>query len=371
MNAALLKKRIAEAPRMEPTDVVKLAYQSEFGCGHLLSAQSEQGEKDPVAERLCREWSLVPMNPQTPAATMIGGGFCRLNLASPKVRELSPMWIAQMMRMTAEQSHGSVPRFEQTLQSIRRLAQANEMPFSAEVLDQYLKAYRAQGYPPVSHSAGYKKAYAPAYRVVLSDFAALLPVLAALPDPSLMEKNPKADPLLIVLDGDCGAGKTTLSNLLAALCKIKPIRMDDFFLPYEMRTPQRLREPGGNVHYERFQSEVLNRLPAAERFSYLRFDCATGKYIPQAYQPACVAVIEGSYSHHPAFREAYERLHALRVFVEVDAHEQLRRLALRNADLLPRFQNEWIPLEKNYFEAYDIKKRANIALQSEPWEETE
>ena len=32
--------------------------------------------------------------------------------------------------------------------------------------------------------------------------------------------------------------------------------MDDFFLPMELRTAERLEEPGGNVHYERFSAEV-------------------------------------------------------------------------------------------------------------------
>ena len=39
MNTLLLKKHFENAPRMEPQDAVKLAFQSAFGCGHLLPAQ--------------------------------------------------------------------------------------------------------------------------------------------------------------------------------------------------------------------------------------------------------------------------------------------------------------------------------------------
>ena len=39
MNIALLKKHFEQTPRMEIQDAVKLAYQSAFGCGHLLPAQ--------------------------------------------------------------------------------------------------------------------------------------------------------------------------------------------------------------------------------------------------------------------------------------------------------------------------------------------
>ena len=40
MNTQLLKKRFEETPRMEPQDAVKLAFQSAFGCGHLLPCET-------------------------------------------------------------------------------------------------------------------------------------------------------------------------------------------------------------------------------------------------------------------------------------------------------------------------------------------
>ena len=63
------------------------------------------------------------------------------------------------------------------------------------------------------------------------------------------------------------------------------------------------------------------------------------------------------------------RLRALRVFLCAGSGEQLRRLALRNPDKLARFEREWIPLEKRYFLAYDIKGGAELTLQSQPWED--
>ena len=49
--------------------------------------------------------------------------------------------------------------------------------------------------------------------------------------------------------------------------------MDDFFLPFELRTAERLKEPGGNVHYERFIDEVVSKLSAGEPFEYGVFRC--------------------------------------------------------------------------------------------------
>lgn len=173
---------------------------------------------------------------------------------------------------------------------------------------------------------------------------------------------------VVALDGMCGAGKTTLAARLGERYATAPIHMDDFFLPFALRTPQRLATPGGNVHYERFLQQVLNGLLRGEEVRYQRFDCATGALAPCVRAPAAVTVIEGSYSHHPAFTQAYRELCALRVFVGVDEREQLERLRLRAPEKLERFQSLWIPLEKSYFQAYDIMRGADIALMSQPWE---
>ena len=47
MTEALLHKRLAETPEMEPCDGVKLLYQSRFGCGHLLPPDGQYGGADP------------------------------------------------------------------------------------------------------------------------------------------------------------------------------------------------------------------------------------------------------------------------------------------------------------------------------------
>ena len=62
MNEQLLKKHFASTPRMEPTDAVKLAYQSAFGCGHLLSARQA------CADFVRREMQGVPPRAGEPCA---------------------------------------------------------------------------------------------------------------------------------------------------------------------------------------------------------------------------------------------------------------------------------------------------------------
>lgn len=360
MNRKLLKKHIEKSPQMEIIDAVKLIFQSEFGCGHLL------GEDQACADAVRKEIASVREKPKMEMMTLIGRGLARLNLASPFVRKLTPEIIAAMMKITADRVSSNMARFEKSLGMLMELAKGGETFFTAAQLTEYLQVYRAAGYPVVSHSQSYREAYEPAYRVVLSDFGLLAPLIIAIEE--VVNQSGQA---LIVIDGDCGAGKTTLAGLLAALYGQKPIQLDDFFLPFELRTQARMAQAGGNVHYERFASEVLSGLKSGTPFTYHAFDCQTGLLHEKECIPANVVVVEGSYSHHPYFTEGYQKLHAIKVFVSVDETEQLRRLSRRDPAKLERFKSEWIPLEKTYFKAYDSKDRANFVLRSLTWEDEE
>lgn len=356
MIESLLKKHLEWTPRMAPQDAVKLAYQSAFGCGHLLSA------RETCADFVRHERERTPEDAAAAPSVPLGGGLCRLSLASPATRTLSPERVADCMLLTDARVRARTDneeRFESLLRSWEALAEAGETPFSARELRAYLEEYRAQGCPVVSHSQPYRDAYAPAYRVITSDLALLAPVMIQADE--RLARNERA---VIVLDGPCGSGKTTLAKALGELYGVSPIAMDDFFLPPAMRTPGRLSQPGGNVHYERFLSEVLKPLQMGQHFVYGRFSCQTRLLTPCAHMAAPVTIIEGSYSHHPAFEDAYEQLDALRVFVCVDEEEQLRRLKLRNPRMFENFLKRWIPLEKKYFEAYDRKAQADVRLQS-------
>jgi len=353
MNEQVLKNHFEDAPRMEPQDAVKLAYQSAFGCGHLLPAQ------EICTRMIANEIAATAEDENEWPFTLIGNGLCRLNLASLPVRALGAEMIARMMQVSDEivrQRGDNTDRFEEALCLIETLARDGEAPFSLQDFQAYLADYRAQGCPVVSHTPAYREAYRPAYRVVLTDCAQLMQILLE-------------EPRLVVIDGPCGSGKSTLAGLLARLFDTQPIPMDDFFLPFDMRTPERLSQPGGNVHYERFASEVLDCFEHGKPVCWNRFTCSDGTLIPREIPASDVTVIEGSYSHHPALREKLIQLNALLVYIHVEEDEQLRRIEKRDPELRHMFETRWIPLEKNYFEAYDIQGTADVVLESMPWDQ--
>ena len=81
-------------------------------------------------------------------------------------------------------------------------------------------------------------------------------------------------PVLVALEGGSASGKSTLGAQLAQALDATLVHMDDFFLPLELRTPERFAQPGGNVHWERVKAEVLQPLKEGKPLEYGVFDCS-------------------------------------------------------------------------------------------------
>ena len=168
--------------------------------------------------------------------------------------------------------------------------------------------------------------------------------------------------VVVAVDGNCCAGKTTLAERLRVRLGATVFHMDDFFLQPQMRTPERLQTPGGNVDAERFLREVLLPLSRGEAVSYARYSCKEDRLLePETVTPTTVCLVEGAYSLHPLLAPYYD----LKVFCRVDPALQLDRIRKRNgsAQLLV-FQNRWIPLENRYFEAYFIGQNCDLVINS-------
>ena len=173
----------------------------------------------------------------------------------------------------------------------------------------------------------------------------------------LLEEKGRA---VLAIDGDAAAGKTTLATALCREFSGACVHMDDFFLPPELRIPERLAAPGGNVHVERFCEEVASRLRGGA-FSYRRFDCSRMALAEAVCVPDTpLRVVEGSYSMLPQLRGLYD----LSVFLSIGPDRQLARIAARSPDKREVFRTRWIPMEKAYHTAFSVREICDFCIDT-------
>ncbi len=188
------------------------------------------------------------------------------------------------------------------------------------------------------------------------DMGYLRPLLDAIG--AALEKRPR---VVLAVDGMAAAGKTTAAALLSGRFGAPVVHMDDFFLPAALRTAERLAEPGGNVHYERFREEALAPLLRGEAFSYRLFRCDIMDYdgaAPIAAAP--VVIVEGAYAMHPRFGDYAD----VTAFFAVSPAEQKRRILARSGEAKwPAFRDRWIPMENAYHAAFGTRERADVVIE--------
>ncbi len=338
---------------MRPVDLLKLVYQNEFGCGHLI-CDPQQSLSRLVAE----EAALSYRGKKGGEYTLIGNGLARLHLRAVSRTGLDMKTLHRFFLLSARELRGSREGFLRKAETVRELCESGYFSFNGAEVTQLVEEWVAGGEKPFSHSELYRRSWQPAYRVVEQKFCDFLLLFAAID-----RKMQKKERVIVSIDGNCGAGKSTLAALLKEVYDCAVIPADHFFLQMHQRTEARLAEPGGNLDRERLLQEVLQPLRAGEsNLSYRPFDCSRGELGEAVSVPdGKLFVVEGSYSQHRDLASAYD----LTVFCAVEPAEQMRRIRNRNGEeMARRFEEVWIPMENAYFADQKIKEKCDLAFDT-------
>lgn len=342
-----------EYPKAQPIDCIKLCYQRAFGAAHFCGTPKQ------ALDALAHECAALNGDENEPLVTAIGGGAVRVSLRAALARQIPLPFLARFFCLCAVHTPHKAAWFSEALDMLALLCAQGVLPFAPEHMREVCETYRADGCPPVSHSEEYRAAYAPHYRVLAGRAARLFEL--ALAAEQKLAQAPETVRVAVALDGFAGAGKSTAAGLLSELFGTAPVvAMDDFFLPADLRTPQRFAEPGGNVHYERFAEEVSPFLRGTDAFSYRRFDCSRMDYgAPREIPSSRLVFVEGSYALHPFLRAQYD----LTAFFDIEPAEQQSRILQRSGEaMLRRFVSEWIPMERAYEAAFRVKRHADFVI---------
>ena len=338
-------------PKLRARDLFKFIYQSAYGCEHLVDYA------DALADGI--EAERKTLKESTPDTTDSLGKYARVGLSYLE-RGLNSVTLAKLFALSAKREENGDARLALAVSALTELVESGRLTVSREEYRTELELWQEAGYPPVHHSEEFRKAYAPSYRVVLSKYIPLLPLLTRL-DGLLKSKR-----VVLAIEGGSASGKSTLGALVSDIYSCTLLHTDDFFLPPEKRTKDRLEEPGGNFDRERFKEEVILPLSRGEDILYRRFDCSTSKILPpRKITPTRLTVIEGAYSMHPELSVFYD----ISVFLEVGKSTQRKRILKRNApDVAERHFSLWIPLEERYFSAFGIKRKCTEVIKAEELE---
>lgn len=339
-------KRYAE---FTPQDACKAVFQEVLGPGHMIADEG-------AAEAYIRQElaSVLPAS-STELVELLGGRFFRLHLGALKCSGLSVRTLTRMLLLSTKMETGDRVELEAGTEAIVRLAGEGKLGFSADEAREYIDSWRADGYPICHHSERFREKYAPTYRVIAGQMAALLPLFCRL-DGRLREGKRT----ILAIDGMSGAGKSSLAQILKDVYGCAVFHADDYFPRAEQRTPERMRQPGGNLDRERLRDEILEPLASgAEEITFRPFDCHSMTLCePQTVSVGKLAIVEGSYCMHPELRRYYTDT----VFLRVSPQRQRERIIERNDDMADEFFSKWIPMENTYIESTQVQRQCEFLL---------
>jgi hypothetical protein len=159
---------VASHPSIEAVDLYKFLHQAMFGPGHVVTDAAQ------AADALRSELAALgpPMNSETWCDALGSDPFMvRVNLRPFVVNGFSSDDLVEAFVATAGAVHGDPQQMGVALDLVVQWLQADNREELARDLHELARSMAKDGYPPVHHSAGYRQAYQPAYRVIQGSLA--------------------------------------------------------------------------------------------------------------------------------------------------------------------------------------------------------
>lgn len=356
-------------------DLLKFCYQGCYGPRHLMP------DKSVAYKYFLDEFKETPAG-EGELTERISENYIRVNFAPYKKKNLPPEWLFEMFYYTAMEAPELSREPEEAFSIVEQVLEGKKDSISTEEWRRCVEEFLKEETPSVHHSEEYKAAENPHYRLISGKYEKMFPIFLLMTEKQGLEKkaltfeyhedytgelvampveSKKNEILILAIEGRAASGKSTLAAELARITKSPVIKMDHFFLPKSLQKPKRLKEPGGNIHYERFIEEVLSNIKEDHPFSYAIYDCQVGGPNGMEAIPATPwRIVEGVYSLHPKFGDYAD----VKVFVDVSPEEQMQRIRIRNGvELAKKFREEWIPMEEVYFHVNRHEKNVDYKYE--------
>lgn len=148
-----------------------MSYQAAFGAEHLLH------DREAAYAFFLREYAQVKAE-DTALCEAISARYVRVSLAAWKNEELPSEWLFQLFYLTAgKKTVAATGEIVPYLDQVQVLAQAGKLPFTAAQWAVCRREYESGDGGAVRHSAIYRAAEKPAYRIVSTLYSRYIPWL--------------------------------------------------------------------------------------------------------------------------------------------------------------------------------------------------
>lgn len=165
---------------MRAQDIYKLVHQGVFGPGHFIASAARarrmleeemaalevQSQTEPEFEAIDPNGMLVRVN----LRPIAGAAEARRQKSEGRRQkeECRSGWLAEALVESARRVRGDSAQMRRRLAAAVRWCRTN-LPRQAGELERMAARAAESGYPAFHHSPAYRRAYRPAYRVILSD----------------------------------------------------------------------------------------------------------------------------------------------------------------------------------------------------------